>query len=207
MSLVINNTHPILYADDGILSHQVRLVLLEKHIEFEIINARFMDEDDQEDLADLNPYNTLPILVHRELVLYHNAVIFEYLEERYQQYKLLPDTPIERAKYRQLIWRIQSDWLKQATILLTHPDSLDITQAQHAHKALSDSLVTLSPLFAHQPFFLSEKLGLCDCLLASMLYRLKQMDIELPVHLTRPLRQYMQRMFARPAFQASIKPF
>lgn len=211
MNLPINNPSPILYADDGILSHQIRLVLLEKHINFEEVALRKLDEDTDEgnelslaDLADLNPYNTLPVLIHRDLVLYQNTVIFEYLEERYHQYKLLPDTPTERAKYRQLLWRIEKDWLSQAVILLTHPDSFDPSMAHQARKSLSESLVTIAPLFAHQPFFLSDKLGLCDCVLASMLYRLPMLQLELPRHLTKPLQAYMRRIFERPTFQQSI---
>ena len=203
MVLTPTSPTPILYADDGYLCHQVRLALLEKHIEFGEIDIRD-SENGLEDLAYINPYNTLPVLVHRELILYQNMVIFEYLEERYHQYKLLPENPAERAKYRQLIWRIDQDWLKLADTLLTHPDSLDVVQAQKARKQLSESLITLAPLFAHQPFFLSDKFGLCDCILASMLYRLDEMAIKLPLHLTRPLHQYMQRLFSRPTFQASL---
>lgn len=205
MMLSQSSTSPILYADDGYLSHQIRLALLEKQIEFSEIAIRD-DIELQEDLADLNPYNSLPVLVHRELILYQNKVIFEYLDERYHQFKLLPDSPIERANYRQLLWRVEQDWMQLAHVLLTHPDTLDMKQATMARKALSDSLMTMSPLFAHQPFFLSDKFGLCDCVLATMLYRLPMMQIELNTHLTRPLQQYMQRLFARPAFQKSIKP-
>lgn len=218
MTLPITHPHPILYADDGVLSHQVRLALLEKHIAFDEVAIRDFDQDwdDEskdglslcaEDLADLNPYNTLPVLIHRDVVLYQNNVIFEYLEERYHQYKLLPDTPTERAKYRQLLWRIEKDWLSQAIILLTHPDSFDPATARQARKTLSESLVTLAPLFVHQPFFLSDKVGLCDCVLGSMLYRLPMLQLELPSHLTRPLQAYMRRLFDRPTFQKSlIKP-
>lgn len=203
--ILTNSPAPILYADDGYLCHQVRLVLLEKHIEFGEVDIRDSDVG-FEDLADINPYNTLPVLVHRELVLYQNTVIFEYLEERYHQYKLLPEAPAERARYRQLLWRINQDWLHLADILLTHVDTLDMRQAQQARTKLSESLVTLAPLFAHQPFFLSDKFGLCDCILASMLYRLEAMAVVLPTHLTRPLQQYMQRVFSRPTFQASLTP-
>ena len=49
------------------------------------------------DLPDINPYNTL-VFIHRELILYNNRIIFEYLEERYHpQNKLLPENPIEKA--------------------------------------------------------------------------------------------------------------
>lgn len=202
--LPFHQVQPILYADDGYLSHQVRLVLLEKGIDFQESNIRD-DDDNFENLADLNPYNTLPVLLHRELILYQNMVIFEYLEERYHQYKLLPETPIERARYRQLLWRINHDWLALADTLLTHPDTLDIKQANLARKKLSESLVTIAPLFAHKPFFMSDKLGLCDCVMASMLWRLPDMNIELPSHLVRPLTNYKERLFNRTAFQKSVK--
>ncbi len=193
----------ILYADDGYLSHQVRLVLLEKEIDFIELDIRH-DEVHFEDLADINPYNTLPVLLHRDLVLYQNMVIFEYLEERYYHHKLLPDTPVERAIYRQLLWRIEQDWLQLADILLKHSDTLDVQQAEVTRQKLSNSLITLSPLFAHRPFFLSDTFGLCDCVLASMLWRLELMQIQLPSHLCRPLLYYMNRIFQRQSFQRSI---
>lgn len=202
MNPPISNTL-ILYADDGYLSHQVRLVLHEKQLSFDELNIR--QDEHFEDLADLNPYNTLPVLVYRDLILYQNMVIFEYLEDRYYQNKLLPETPNERAKYRQLIWRINHDWLTKADILLTHPDTLNIEQANKTRQDLTNSLITLSPLFAHQPFFLSDKIGLCDCLLASILYRLDEMQIQLPNALCRPILQYQQRIFSREAFQKSLK--
>lgn len=194
---------PLIYADDGYLSHQLRLVLLEKKIEFHESNIR-EDEDLAEDLADINPYNTLPVFIHRELILYRNRIIFEYLEERYYQNKLLPENPIEKAQYRQLWWRIENDWIKLADTLLTHIDTLDTKQATIARKQLAESLITMAPLFAHKPFFLSDTLGLCDCILATILYRLQPMDIQLPLHLCRPLYQYMDRIFDRPTFKASL---
>ncbi len=195
----------LLYADDGYLSHQVRLVLLEKQLDFDEINLQHDERFDEigEDLADLNPYHTLPVMVYRELILYQNTVIFEYLEERYHQHRLLPENPAERANYRQLLWRVSHDWIQKADILLTHPDSLDQKLAEKTRQELTNSFITLSPLFAHKPFFLSDKFGLCDCVLASVLCRLNQMQIQLPVQLCRPLLQYQQRIFSRDAFKKS----
>ena len=118
---------------------------------------------------------------------------------------MLPENPIEKAQYRQLWWRIEKDWIKLADTLLTHKDTLDVNQANIARKQLTESLVTIAPLFAHKAFFLSDTMGVCDCILSSILYRLKPMGIELPLHLCRPLYQYMERMFNRPTFKTSLK--
>lgn len=191
--------HFLLYADDGYDSHVVRLLLEEKEVNYQLIMS-----PERSELAELNPYATLPILASRDLVLYEINVIFEYLEERLGANKLLPATPQERAKMRQLAWRLQQDWLKLGRILLTHPDSFDEQSAIHAKKSLSDSLITLSPLFARTEFFMSNNFGVCDVWLAPLLWRLPKMGIDLPTTLCRPLIGYMERLFARPTFQKTL---
>ena len=156
-------------------------------------------------MTELNPYHTLPVLQQREIALYEINVIFEYLEERYHANKLLPDTPQERAQFRQLAWRIQHDWLVLGKRLLMHPDSFNKAQAALAKKQLSDSLITLSPLFAHKPYFMADEFGWCDVLLAPLLWRLEEMGIELPRAISRPLFDYQKRVFERDSFQKSVR--
>ena len=77
-----------LYSNDDIYCHQVRIVLAEKGVSVDILKVR--DGQINEDLLELNPYNNLPTLVDRELVLYDTQVILEYLEERFPHPPLLP---------------------------------------------------------------------------------------------------------------------
>lgn len=147
----------------------------------------------------------MPVLQQREIALYEINVIFEYLEERYHTNKLLPETPQERAQFRQLAWRIQRDWLSLGKRLLTHPDSFNKAQAAMAKKQLSDSLITLSPLFAHKSYFMADEFSWCDVLLAPLLWRLEEMEIELPRAISRPLFEYQKRVFERDSFQKSVR--
>ena len=198
----IPSSQLILYADDGYDSHVVRLLLEEKKLAYYLSR---LHSERPEDLTELNPYHTLPVLQQREIALYEINVIFEYLEERYHTNKLLPDTPQERAQFRQLAWRIQRDWLSLGKRLLLHPDSFNKAQAALAKKQLTDSLITLSPLFAHKPYFMSDDFGWCDILLAPLLWRLDEMDIVLPPAISRPLIEYQTRLFERKSFQASVR--
>lgn len=197
----IPSSQLILYADDGYDSHVVRLLLEEKKLAYYLSR---LHSERPEDLTELNPYHTLPVLQQREIALYEINVIFEYLEERYHANKLLPDTPQERAQFRQLAWRIQRDWLVLGKRLLMHPDSFNKAQAALAKKQLSDSLITLSPLFAHKPYFMADEFGWCDVLLAPLLWRLEEMGIELPRAISRPLFDYQKRIFERDSFQKSV---
>ncbi|WP_201583178.1 glutathione S-transferase N-terminal domain-containing protein [Psychrobacter immobilis] len=198
----IPSSQLILYADDGYDSHVVRLLLEEKKLAYYLSR---LHSERPEDLTELNPYHTLPVLQQREIALYEINVIFEYLEERYHANKLLPDTPQERAQFRQLAWRIQRDWLVLGKRLLTHPDSFNKAQAALAKKQLADSLITLSPLFAHKPYFMADEFGWCDVLLAPLLWRLEEMDIELPRAISRPLFDYQTRVFERESFKKSVR--
>ena len=198
----IPSSQLILYADDGYDSHVVRLLLEEKKLAYYLSR---LHSERPEDLTELNPYHTLPVLQQREIALYEINVIFEYLEERYHANKLLPDTPQERAQFRQLAWRIQRDWLILGKRLLMHPDSFNKAQAALAKKQLSDSLITLSPLFAHKPYFMADEFGWCYVLLEPLLWRLEEMGIELPRAISRPLFDYQKRIFERDSFQKSVR--
>ena len=198
----IPSSQLILYADDGYDSHVVRLLLEEKKLAYYLSR---LHSERPEDLTELNPYHTLPVLQQREIALYEINVIFEYLEERYHANKLLPETPQERAQFRQLAWRIQRDWLVLGKRLLMHPDSFNKAQAAMDKKQLSDSLITLSPLFAHKPYFMADEFGWCDVLLAPLLWRLEEMGIELPRAISRPLFDYQKRVFERDSFQKSVR--
>lgn len=187
------------HADD-FRSHWIRYVLAEKQIKYNLI---IVDEDD-EDLASLNPYNQLPMMIENELKLFNSGIISEYLDDRYRQSKLYADAPMPRAEQRQYIWRFEQDWLKLADIMLRHPDTLNEQEKAKAQKQLRDTLISLTPLFQHFPFFMSENFTILDCMLAPIFIRLKAMGIELPKQHCRPIHLYCQRIFSRPAFIKSL---
>lgn len=206
MSAKLIETGMVLYTKkDHHISHRVRLAMAHKHLAYRLVLVDdAADDGNAADVADLNPYNTLPVLVDRELVLYEQRVIIDYVEERFKGVKLLPDSPDARAKVRQLAWRIEKDWLYLADILLTHADSMSDDKKDKARQSLTNSLTTMSPLFGHQPYFLSEHFGLCDCLLAPALYRLDEMGVALPAQHCRALLNYMQRVFSLESFRATV---
>ena len=51
---------------------------------------------------------------------------------------------------------------------------------------------------------MSEEFSIVDCCVAPILWRLPQLGIELPEKQCKPLIQYMERLFERESFQASL---
>ena len=197
---VIANRHSVmtLFSDATCpQSHRVRMVLAEKGITVEIVN---IDPDNlPEDLIDLNPYQSVPTLIDRELVLYDPQVVTEYLDERFPHPPLMPVDPVSRARSRLALYRIDKDWYS----LLSELESGNDKAVSKARKALRDSLASSDEVFAAKPFFLSDEFSLVDATVAPILWRLKHYGIELPAQ-AKAVTQYAERIFARDSFEASL---
>lgn len=177
--------------------HRARIVLAEKGITYEVADVR--PDHLPEDLVDLNPYNSVPTLVDRELVLYDSRVIMEYLDERFPHPPLMPVDPVSRARSRLALYRIDQDWYSQVDEL----ESGDDKRAAKARKILRDSLTATAEVFAAKPFFLSDEFSLVDCAVAPVLWRLEYYGIELPAQ-AKAVRQYAERLFDRASMRASL---
>jgi RNA polymerase-associated protein len=179
-------------------SHRTRLVLAEKNISIDVVDA---DADDlPEDLRDLNPYHSLPTLVDRDLVLYDSRVIIEYLDERFPHPPLMPVDPVTRAQFRLALYRVERDWYVLADEL---QKTTDRKQAMRLRKQLEESIVGSADVFGAKRYFLSDEFSLVDCSIAPILWRLPAFGIELKGHV-QPIRRYMDLVFSRRSFRDSL---
>lgn len=187
----------ILYSGPlDIYSQQVRIVLAEKGVTVDIIN---MDPNNpSEDLIELNPYNTLPTLVDRDLVLYHPRIIMEYLDERFPHPPLLPVYPVARAKSRLLMHRIENDWY---SLMRKIENDQDVKQSR---KALVDEITALNVVFGDNAYFLSDEFTLVDCVLGPLLWHFPRLGIELHPKKASNVLTYAERVFERESFQGSM---
>ncbi|MGH8245819.1 MAG: glutathione S-transferase N-terminal domain-containing protein [Gammaproteobacteria bacterium] len=188
----------VLYSDTkGALGHCVRIVLAEKDIHVEI---SYVDDDERpQELAELNPYNSILTLVDRDLVLYDAQIIMEYLDERFPHPPLMPVDPVSRANNRQLRYRVMRDLYG---LLEDLDDGNELTTA-NAKKSIRDHLTAIVPLVSQNQYFLSDEYSLVDCCMGPLLWRLDYYGIKLPAS-AKVLQKYSQRLFERPAFRASL---
>jgi len=200
MGVVAKRSSMTFYSDGSDLyCHRVRIVLAEKGVAVEIHDVD--PENIPEDLRSLNPYDQLPTLVDRDLVLYETGIMMEYLDERFPHPPLLPVYPVARAESRSHLYRIQREWCSLADIILAKKDEAAVIAAR---KELRESLITTSPIFAEKPYFMSDEYSIVDCYTAPLLWRLPMMGIDLPEKQTKDLHEYMERLFERESFQVSL---
>ncbi|MDA8362375.1 MAG: glutathione S-transferase N-terminal domain-containing protein [Gammaproteobacteria bacterium] len=178
-------------------SHRTRIVLYEKDVECQVIEVDIKKKP--RELADLNPYNCVPTMVDRDLVLYESLIINEYLDERLPHPPLMPVDPVSRGRARLLLMRFDRDWYS----LLPELEGTDRKLVQRARNIVRDGLTVISPVFKEKQYVLGEEFSLVDCSLAPLLWRLPVWGIELPRQ-ARPILDYAERVFERKSFKLSL---
>ncbi|RLA44781.1 MAG: stringent starvation protein A [Gammaproteobacteria bacterium] len=181
-------------------SHRVRIVLAEKGVTVEMIEVDAGHPPAE--LADLNPYGSLPTLVDRDLVLYESKVMMEYLDERFPHPPLLPVYPVARAESRLYIHRIEKDWCALVDAI-QHTRSENVIKK--STKELRESILGIAPIFVEKPFFMSDDFTLVDCCIAPILWRLPFLGVDIrSSKQSKPLLAYMDTLFNRESFQESL---
>jgi len=145
MGVVSKRSSMTFYSDgNSQYSHRVRIVLAEKGVSVDTVNV---DPDNTpEDLASLNPYNSLPTLVDRDLVLYEANIMMEYLDERFPHPPLFPVYPVARAQSRLWMYRIERDWCGLVDRIVAGEGSQ--RELDKCRKELRESLVSIAPIFS-----------------------------------------------------------
>lgn len=201
MGVVARRSSMTFYSDNtSHYSHRVRIVLAEKGVSVEMIEADSVHPSAE--LSEVNPYNTLPTLVDRDLVLYESKVMMEYLDERFPHPPLLPVYPVARAESRLIIYRIEKDWCGLVDSILNSRSDNVVSKST---KELRESILGIAPIFAEKPYFMSEEFTLVDCCIAPILWRLPSLGIDIrPSKQSKPLLDYMDSLFERESFQESL---
>ena len=180
---------------------RVRIVLEEKGISAEVVD---MSKNNlTEEILELTPYATLPVLVDRDVCLYDSVTLMEYLDERFPHPPLLPVYPVARANIRLYIKRIESDW---CTVFdqIVDGDLKDAAKKK-ATKQLKSLITGTAPIFKEKSFFMNDEFSLVDCCIAPILWRLPLVDIEIPKdNKNRPINEYMKSVFTRKSFINSL---
>ena len=180
-------------------SQRCRIVLYEKGMDFQIIDVDMFNKP--EDIAVMNPYNRLPVLVERDLVLYESNIINEYIDERFPHPQLMPPDPVMRARARLLLFNFEVELFSRIDIR----EKGNVKQQEKARAHVADRLTELAPIFVKQKYMLGDDFSMLDVAIAPLLWRLEHYGISLGKPAA-PLMKYAERMFSRPAFIEALTP-
>ena len=181
-------------------SHRCRFVLYEKGMDFQVIDVDLYNKP--EDIAVMNPYNRLPVLVERDLILYESNIINEYIDERFPHPQLMPADPVMRARARLFLFNFERE-------LFVHVQTIENTNNQKAIEKgkllIRDRLTQLAPILLKSKYMLGDEFSMLDVAIAPLLWRLDHYGIDLPKSAA-PLMKYAERIFSRPAYIEALTP-
>lgn len=180
-------------------SHRCRIVLFEKGMDFEVIDVDLTNKT--EDLAILNPYGAVPVLVERDLVLSEANIINEYIDERFPHPQLMPADPVMRARARLFLYNFEKDLFNYIKDIESGNDEA----ADRARKVIRDNLTQLVPIFGKQNYLMGDEYSMLDVAITPLLWRLGHYGIELPNQAS-PLLKYAERLFSRPMYAEAMTP-
>lgn len=181
-------------------SHRCRIVLFEKGMDFQVIDVDLANKP--EDLAVINPYNQVPVLVERDLVLSEANIINEYIDERFPHPQLMPPEPVMRARARLYLYEFEKGLFSHIADI----ESGDEQKMEAARKAIADNLtIYLVPILTKQAYLLGDDYSMLDVAVTPLLWRLNHYGIKLP-NQAAPLLKYAERLFSRPLYADAMTP-
>src|ERR671935_1086129 len=131
-------------------SHRCRFVLFEKGMDFEIRDVDLFAKP--EDIALMNPYNEVPILVERDLILYESHIINEYIDERFPHPQLMPGDPVARARARLMLFNMEVELFSQIEALESGKEK----PMERARQHVTEQLIQITPLFTRSKHMLGD---------------------------------------------------
>lgn len=179
-------------------SHRCRIVLYEKGMDFEVIDIDLMSR--AEDIAAINPYNKVPVLIERDLILYEANIINEYIDERFPHPQLMPPDPVMRGRARLFLHRFEQELYSQVDAIEQGGKNADKARA-----IIRDNLTQLAQILTKQKFLLGDEFSMLDVAIAPLLWRLEHYGIQMGKEAA-PLMKYAERLFSRQGFIDALTP-
>ncbi|MDP2760718.1 MAG: glutathione S-transferase N-terminal domain-containing protein [Sideroxyarcus sp.] len=179
-------------------SHRCRIVLYEKGMDFEVIDVDLLNRT--EDIAVINPYNKVPVLVERDLILFEANIINEYIDERFPHPQLMPPDPVMRGRARLFLHRFEQELYSQVDAIEQGGKAADKARA-----AIRDNLTQLAQILTKQKFLLGDEFSMLDVAIAPLLWRLEHYGIQMGKEAA-PMMKYAERLFSRQGFIDALTP-
>jgi glutathione S-transferase len=190
-------------------AQRVRLVLLEKRVDFDLIEIDLHHKPDW--FAEVSPYGKVPVILHENNRIWESSIINEYLEEVFPEPALLPHKPELKAIARLWIDFANTKFTPAFYKLLL---SQDVQQQQNWQDELHHHLLFMEKEGFHQlsqtgSYWLGDALSLVDLTFYPWFERWIALEhyrnFKLPVNCTR-LREWLGVMQQHPSVRATTQP-
>ncbi|MGI2904516.1 glutathione S-transferase family protein [Tolypothrix sp. VBCCA 56010] len=184
-------------------SRRVWITLLEKKLEFELIEVKLNGEQFKPEFLALNPFHHIPVLVDDGFNLVESLAILDYLEAKYPTPAMLPKDAKDLAIVRMVELITVNELLPAANplfpLMLGFPG--DPEKMEQAKQKTSIVLKLFESLLDDRPYFGSENLTLAEPVAGTIVTILPQVGISLSDY--PKLSAWCDRLIERPTWQTT----
>lgn len=185
-------------------SHRVWITLLEKGLEFELVEVNLGGDQFKPEFLAMNPFHHIPVLVDDGFNIVESLAILDYLEAKYPTPAMLPKDAKDLAIVRMVQMVTVNELLPGADPLVPQMLGLpggDPEKIEQAKQKTATVLKFFENLLGDRPYFGGENLTLADVVAGSVTPWLPRGGISLSDY--PKLNAWCDRLMARPSWQAT----
>ena len=185
-------------------SRRVWITLLEKGLEFELVEIKLDGEQFKPDFLAINPFHHIPVLVDEGFNIVESLAILDYLEAKYPTPAMLPKDALDLAVVR-MVQLVTINELFPATVPLFQQmfglPGGDPEKIEQAYQKIATVLKFFENLLGDRPYFGSQNLTLAEVVAGTVIPWLRGGGVALSDY--PKLSAWCDHLMARPAWQAS----
>ncbi|OCQ91717.1 glutathione transferase [Oscillatoriales cyanobacterium USR001] len=185
-------------------SRRVWITLLEKGLEFELVEMNLDGEQFQPEFLAINPFHHIPVLIDEDFNVVESLAILDYLEAKYSTPTMLPKEAKDLAIARMVQLVTVNELLPSAVplfpLMLGLPGG-DSEKVEMALQKISTVLKFFESLLDDRAFFGSESITLAEVVAGTIVPWLPRGGASFSEY--PKLSGWCDRLMARPSWQAT----
>ena len=189
-------------------AQKVKIALGEKGIQFETRMPDILGGSDRDEFLSVSPRLEVPALLDGENAIFDSTIILEYIEDRWPEPPLLPETPPERARAR-MIEEVCDTYYEAINWAIMEIRAFGRATGDAADRLLAkaaEQTVGVQSWLARQigthPFFGGARFGWADCAVAPLVHASAMMGNPPSPG---PLADWLERIRTRPTVVAAFE--
>ncbi|MEG5079543.1 glutathione S-transferase family protein [Microcoleus sp. AT8-B4] len=183
-------------------SRRVWVALLEKNLDFELIEIHLDGDHLQSEFVAMNPFHRIPVLVDDGFTVFESLAILDYLETKYPEPAMLPKDPQDLAVVKMVELVTVNELAPALYPLSSEKMGWGTPEPQVIEKAkekVNTVLTFFEGLLDDRPFFASNSVTFAECVAGTVVPLLSWVGVSLDGY--PKIQAWCDRLLARPSWQ------
>ena len=183
-------------------SRRAWVALLEKNLDFELIEIHLDGDHLQPEFVAMNPFHRIPVLVDGDFTVFESLAILDYLEAKYPEPAMLPKDPKDLAVVKMVELVTVNELGPALYPLSSERMGWGILEPQVIVKAKQKAdtvLIFFEGLLDDRPFFASNHVTYAECVAGTVIPLLSWVDVSIDGY--PKIKAWCDRLMSRPSLQ------